>query len=140
MARPSRTRSTRTARDGLNHFQRNMARGNDLNDEILVEGALLGLTEEYTGLGDVAVASALALRATRDAGGRLTCFSARVDLRSCADGVRDRHDFGAPRGLGGMSFFIRRCGEVLCDNARGHLVTRSTPTASVSRTLTITMR
>ena len=109
-------------RDGLlNHFQRNMARGNDLNDEILVEGALLGLTEEYTGLGDVAVASALALRATRDAGGRLTCFSARVDLRQCADGVRDPHDFGAPRGLGGMSFSIRRCGEVLCDNQRGHL-------------------
>ena len=109
-------------RDGLlNHFQRNMARGNELNDEILVEGALLGLTEEYTGLGDVAVASALALRATRDAGGRLTCFSARVDLRQCADGVCDRHDFGAPRGLGGMNFFIRRCGEVLCDNPRGHL-------------------
>ena len=88
-------------RGGLNHFQRDMANGNDVNDEILVEGALRLLTEEYTGLGDVAVASALALRATRDAGGRLTCFSARVDLRSCADGVCDRHDFGALRGHGG---------------------------------------
>ena len=127
-------------RGGLNHFQRNMANGNEVNDEILVEGALRGLTEEYTGLGDVAVASALALRATRDAGGRLTCFSARVDLRQCADGVRDPHDFGAPRGLGGMSFFIRRCGEVSATTRAGTSVTRSTPTASVSRTLPITTR
>ena len=85
----------------LNHLQKDMARGNDVIDDILVDGELARMAEQYTGLGDLAAAAAAALIDTQFADGQVNCFGARLDVRQRADGVCDQHDFGALRGLGG---------------------------------------
>ena len=83
----------------LDHLQLEMAYGDDVIEELLVNGRFDALVHEYEAVGDLAAVCGHALRGIADA--YKHCVNARVDVSERDDGVCDRHDFGALRGLGG---------------------------------------
>ena len=84
----------------LDHLQLKMAYGDDVIEELLADGRFEALVHKYEGLSDLAAASGSAVYNIADDANK-HCVNARVDVSERDDGVCDRHDFGALRGLGG---------------------------------------
>ena len=90
----------RTIKRGLDHLQLEMAYGDEQIKELLVNGKFEELVHKHEALSGLAAACGRALHSIADDANK-DCVNARVDVSERDDGVCDRHDFGALRGLGG---------------------------------------
>ena len=121
----------------LDHLQLEMAYGDDVIEELLVNGKFEELVHKYEGLSDLAAASGSAVESIADDASK-HCFHARVDVSERDDGVCDPHDFGALRGLGGGAQKTKSIAAGWASSygttSTGGPCARSTSTASRSRT------